>query len=302
MTTLQKWLIAVRPFAYTASGSAVFLGLAMASYAGYPIHWLNFTLCLVGVVCFHTAANLLNDIYDFRRGLDRQVYPMSGAVVRGLLSQKQVMGAALFCLAIGTACGLYLFSATGWPVLALGVAGAIIAFGYSGQRFGFKYQGLGDLVILIAFGILPVLGTYWVQAQTFSWMPVLWFIPIALITVGILHANNWRDIPSDTQLHCRTVANTLGPKRSAQYYRLLILLPFALIAFYFLLGLVIPAFKVQPLVLLVLVVLPPAIKLARTSEASELFLRLDGETAKLQLQFGVMMVAGFFLSKLVHWV
>jgi hypothetical protein len=82
----------------------------------------------------------------------------------------------------------------------------------------------------------------------------------------------------------------------------LILLPFALITLYFLLGLLIPAFKVQPLVLLVLAVLPPAIKLARTSEASELFLRLDGETAKLQLQFGVMMVAGFFLSKLVHWV
>ncbi len=302
MNTFQKWLVAVRPFAYTASGSAVFLGLAMASYAGYPIHWGRFLFTLLGVVCFHTAANLLNDIYDFQRGLDREVYPMSGAVVRGLLSQAQVMRAALLCLGVGSAAGFYLAYATGWPVMALGIAGAAIALGYSGKAFGFKYQGLGDLVILLAFGILPVLGTYWVQTQTFSWMPVIWFVPIALITVGILHANNWRDIRSDKQRHCRTVASAIGPKRSAQYYRLLILLPFALIAFYFMAGLFIPALKVQPLVLLVLLVLPAAIKLARTSEASELFFRLDGETAKLQLQFGLMLIAGFFISKLVHWV
>ena len=302
MNRMQKWLIAIRPWAYPASITPVLLGVAIAGCAGHPFRGMRFALTLLGVVCFHTAANLINDIHDFRRGLDQEVYPTSGAVVRGLLSEQQIWRAAGLCLAIGGAIGLWLAYVVGWPILVLGLAGAGIAWGYTGQRFAFKYHGLGDLVIWLAFGILPVLGAYWVQAGSFDWKPAIWFLPPSLLTVGILHANNWRDLSSDAVHDCRTVASALGPAGSRRYYRALILLPYLLVAAYFAAGIFIPAVKVQPLVLLALLTLPAALRLARVSESSECFSRLDGETAKLQLLFGLVLSAGFFGSQFIHWV
>ena len=78
----KTWLIAVRPFAYTASVLSVALGLALAYYRGAGIRWLPLAVTLVGVVLFHTAANLLNDCFDYKRGLDVEPTPVSGAVVR----------------------------------------------------------------------------------------------------------------------------------------------------------------------------------------------------------------------------
>ena len=70
---LRTWLLAVRPWSYTGSVLAVLLGQAIAWYCGYPVKWVLFAATLAGVVCFHTAANLLNDCYDFKRGLDTEV-------------------------------------------------------------------------------------------------------------------------------------------------------------------------------------------------------------------------------------
>jgi len=111
----------VRPFAYTASVLAAALGAASARHSGYPVRWGPFGVTLLGVLCFHTAAHLRNDCFDHRRGLDTQVLPTSGAVVRGWVTEK----------------------------------------------------------------------------QAFCWLPVLWSVPLSLLTVGILHANNWRDIETD---------------------------------------------------------------------------------------------------------
>lgn len=119
---LKTWFIAVRPFAYTASVLAVLLGLAVSYHMGYPFRWGLAIVTLLGVVSFHTAANLLNDCYDHKHGLDTEVNPVSGAVVRGLLTEKQVFRGAFLFLVIGIACGLYLFARAGWVVLLLGVA------------------------------------------------------------------------------------------------------------------------------------------------------------------------------------
>ena len=119
---VKTWFIAVRPFAYTASVLAVLLGLALSYHMGYPFRWGLAIVTLLGVVFFHTAANLLNDCYDHKHGLDTEVNPVSGAVVRGLLTEKQVFRGAFLFLVIGIACGLYLFARAGWVVLLLGVA------------------------------------------------------------------------------------------------------------------------------------------------------------------------------------
>ena len=102
---LKTWIIAARPFAYTASVLAVLLGLALSYYAGHPIRWGLLALTLAGVVLFHTATNLINDCFDFRRGLDTEVTPVSGAVVRGLLTPMQAFTGAAVLLLVGVGIG-----------------------------------------------------------------------------------------------------------------------------------------------------------------------------------------------------
>ncbi len=301
---LKTWFIAVRPFAYTASVLSVALGLALAYYRGASIRWLPLAVTLVGVVLFHTAANLINDCFDYKRGLDVETTPVSGAVVRGLLSARQVFVAAMIFLALGVGCGVYLYFEAGWVVLLLGLIGTFIALAYTTAGLCLKFMGLGDLAIFTAFGVLPVFGTFWVQTREFHPLPILWSVPLVLYTVGILHANNWRDIGSDPARGCRTVAAMLGERGSAIYYRALVLGPFAMVVLYFLLGLV-PALDLRaPLTVLAgLLALPLAVKLVRnsrnkSSETEQMsFITLDGQTAKVHTVFGALLTVAFFVGR-----
>jgi len=297
---LKVWLTAVRPFAYTASALAVVLGLAISYYCGNPIRWGPFLATLLGVLCFHTAANLLNDCYDHRRGLDTQVFPMSGAVVRGWLTESQVFRAAALLLVVGVICGLFLTWYAGWVVLLLGGLGALFSVGYTTPKLCFKYVGLGDLAIFFSFGILIVFGTFWVQAQTFHWLPVLWSVPPVLLTNGILHANNWRDLDSDPGRKCRTVATVLGSRGSEAYYRLLVIGPFVLIVTYLILDFI-PRLGVRtpPVVLVAFFALPLAIHLANVKRhgTPEQFAMLDGSTAQLHMLFTVLCAVAFFIAR-----
>ncbi len=300
---LKTWLIAIRPFAYPASALAVVLGLAVSHYAGLSIRWGLAAVTMLGVLCFHTAANLLNDCYDYKRGVDRAVNPGSGAIVRGLLTETQVFRGALLFLAVGIACGLALVTQAGWPVLLLGLIGTTFALTYTRAGLCLKYIRLGDVTIFFCFGVLPVFGTFYVQARAFDWIPVLWSIPLALLTVGILHANNWRDIKTDPSKGCRTVASLLGDRGSCIYYRLLVLGPFALTLLYFLVGRLPDAGRLAPpTVFLSFIALPPAIGLIRktndreSERGRETFSSLDARTAKLQLVFGTLLAASLFLA------
>ncbi len=271
---------------------------------GYPLRWVPAVVTLFGVVFFQAAANLLNDCYDHKHGLDTEVNPVSGVVVRALIAEKQAFRGALLFLALGITCGLYLVAQAGWVVLLLGVIGSLFAVAYTRGGWCLKYIGLGDVTIFCSFGVLPVFGAFYVQAGIFSWAPFLWSVPLTLLTVGILHANNWRDNQSDPAKGCRTVASMLGDRGSAIYYRLLILGPFALVLVYFAVGLLpgvsLPA---PPTVFLALLALPPAAKLIKNSrnkyaEGDRVsFLGLDGQTARVHTIFGALLTLAIFIAK-----
>ncbi|MBA4388717.1 MAG: hypothetical protein C0404_12100 [Verrucomicrobia bacterium] len=297
---VKKWVTAVRPFAYSASALAAALGAAIAFYLGYPVQWGPLGLTFLGVLCFHTGANLLNDCFDHRRGLDTQVVPTSGAVVRGWLTESQVFRAAVALIVLGIACGLVLTWYAGWVVLLLGLLGAIFSLGYTTPRFCFKYVGMGDLAIFFSFGILVVFGAFWVQAREFHWLPVLWSLQPVMLTVGILHANNWRDIESDPAKGCRTVANMLGSRGSETYYRVLVIGPFVLIVACVLLNLV-PGLEIHTPVstLAAFLALPLAVRLANVKKRGtpEQFAMLDGSTGQLHLVFTSLCCLAFIAAR-----
>lgn len=297
---LKKWLISIRPFALSASSMPVVFGAVAAVVVGNAhFDFLLFLLSLLAMMVLHSAANLLNDVYDFRKGLDVEPTPGSGAVVRGLLSTEQVMKGAVVLLVVGSLIGFFIVWRVGLPVLYIGIAGLAVGIFYTGKPFALKYHGLGDLAVFLDFGILGALGAWTVQTESLSWLPVVWAVPMSMFVVGILHANNWRDIAGDAGKTVTTMASLLGDRGSLIYYGVLIFGPFALVAAF-------AALRVMPLSFLITwLAIPMAIArwrkaLNRATPKQPLdFVALDAATAQLNLVFGLLCTASLILHALL---
>ena len=231
MSSFRKWIVAIRPFALSASSMPVIFGTAIAVVVGnvrfdIPL----FLLSLLAMMTLHSAANMVNDVKDFRKGLDNVPTPVSGAIVRGLLTAEQVTTGAVVLLTVGSLIGLVIVWRVGLPILYIGIAGLIVGVSYTGNPLALKYRGLGDLAVFLNFGVLGALGAWTVQTGWLSWLPVAWAVPMSMLVVAILHANNWRDISSDDCAKVPTMASLLGDRGSLIYYGVLIFGPFAVIA------------------------------------------------------------------------
>jgi 1,4-dihydroxy-2-naphthoate octaprenyltransferase len=305
-TTLKKWLVAARPWALPASAMPVVFGTALAVVIGdAPFSPLRFLWALVTMMALHSAANMLSDVFDFRHGLDRDVTPVSGAIVRGWLTDRQVLGGSLVLFALGTGSGLLIARATGKSLFVVGGIGVAVGALYT----LLKARALGDLAVFLNFGLLGAAGAWVVQTKAFSWLPVLWCVPMALLVSAILHANNWRDILTDGEKRVTTVAGVLGDGGSLAYYGCLVFGPF----FIDMVFIAVPRLAGGPIrqlpltFLIVLLAVPSALRLwgralRRAAPRSPLdFVVLDGATAQHNLVFGLLSTAAVILEGIVKW-
>jgi 1,4-dihydroxy-2-naphthoate octaprenyltransferase len=304
-STLRTWLTAARPWALPASTMPVIFGTSLAVVVGGArLGWGRFVLALVGMMVLHTAANMMSDVYDFRRGLDREVTPVSGAIVRGWLSWRRIAAASLALFAIGSAVGLLLVRLTSPILLWVGAVGVAVGAFYT----LLKANALGDLAVFLDFGLLGALGAWVVQTKSFSWLPIFWTVPMAMLVSAILHANNWRDAVSDGERRVRTVGGLLGDRGSLVYYGFLIFGPFVIVlGFIFVPRLAGGSLPALPLTfLIVLLALPSALRLwgralRRHNPRRPLdFIILDGATARHNLVFGVLSIAAVWLEALLR--
>jgi len=301
VTRLKKWLIAGRPWALPASAMPVLFGTSLAVViGGAGLDVPGFLAALLAMMTLHAAANMLSDVFDFQRGLDRDVTPVSGAIVRGWLSPKQVAAGSIFLFAFGSVLGIVLVLRTGAVLFWIGAAGVAV-----GASYGFlKSRALGDLAVFLDFGILGSLGAWVVQTKTLSWLPVVWAVPMAMLVIGILHANNWRDIVKDSGKEVITMACLLKDRGSLVYYGVLLFGSMILIILYVcvprVVAIALPA--LPPTFLIVLIALPKALglwKRALNRHAPEKpldFAVLDGATAAYNLLFGLLCTAALWLD------
>jgi len=297
---LKTWFIATRPWSWPASVVPALFGTALgALVGGGPFRPAVFIASLAAIVILHSGANILSDADDLDKGLDKlgQVTPVTGAVARGWLTPAQARRGAAAFLAAGALIGLGIVAASGTAVLGVGIAGVLVGYLYT----HLKYNAFGDLAVFLNFGPLATAGAWAAQTGYFSWYAFWWGVPSGLIIIGILHANNWRDLASDKAGGIRTMAGLLGDTGSMVYYTLLLTVPFLYVAA----GVALSRNWVVPLpwsMLLVFLALPMAagrIKRAarRANPASPLdFVILDGATAQLNMIFGLLMTAGLILG------
>jgi 1,4-dihydroxy-2-naphthoate octaprenyltransferase len=305
-SALKKWLVATRPWSFPASTMPVAFGTALAVVVeGARFSAPLFLWALATMVVLHAGANILSDVFDFRRGLDRDVTPVSGAVVRGWITTAQALRAAVALFGLGGCSGLLIAWTAGRSLLLVGGIGLAVGAAYT----LLKARALGDLAVFLDFGLLGACGAWIVQTGSFSWLPVLWTVPMAMLVSAILHANNWRDLVSDGESRVTTVAGLLGDRGSFVYYGVLIFGPFLIdLAF-----IVVPRIArgaLPPLpwtFLAVLLALPNAFRLwgravRRTRPRAPLdFIILDGATASHNLVFGLISTAAVIIEGFLRW-
>lgn len=230
MTPAILWR-ATRAYSLPASIVPVLLGTALALRAygqqtEGAFSLATFALVLLGGVLAHFGANVINDYFDFVHGVDTRPEHGSGVLTSGEMTASQALIFALLLFAGAALCGLFLLRDHASVVIPLALLGLGCAVFYS--AFLKKYA-LGDLLIVIAFGIGLTLGAYGVQMRTATasdWLLVAFYsVPICLLVDAILHANNLRDAPDDRVAHVRTLATLLSPKSGQLLQRALLFGP-----------------------------------------------------------------------------
>src|SRR5713226_8035328 len=203
---VRVWWRAVRPFSFTASMTPVLVGSAVA-FAEGRFHPGLFAAAFLASVAIHGGANLVNDYYDYLRGVDtpESIGP-GGMIQRGLLAPRTVLRGALAFFALSAALGLILVALRGWPILLIGVFSVAAGYAYTGGPIPLGYVGLGDAVVFVFMGIVTTAGAYYVQTATISARALWAAAPLAALVDAILVVNNLRDLDGDRARGKRTLA------------------------------------------------------------------------------------------------
>ena len=296
--TLSEWVATTRYWSFPVSTMPLVVTFAYLFAQGMVpsgwMPWLILMLSLLGVVLLHSAGNLLSDWADYRSGVDSKEAFASPNLVFGKFQPKEYLTLSLVLGALGAAIGIIIAALSGIGVLMVGIVAVVLTVLYS----FLKYHALGDLDIFIIFGVLTVLG--FAYAVTGAWCTdaLVLSLPIGIITVSVLHANNTYDIPSDGAAGIKTFAMVIGEKASAVLYSCYMVLPFLCAIAAVVAGLLPP---------LSLVCLLAGVKAYRNfkqaagykSVGREAMKMLDLNSAQLQLQFSLLLAVGLFIS---YWL
>ena len=290
---MKKWFLITRPWSFVVSATPVVATTVylLYKYGAGNINWINAVLALVGIILFHAAGNLHSDYYDYKTGIDNPDAFCVQSLLNGEFKPSQYRNFSWILLALGIVIGLILTLRSSWMLLVIGGIGCLLTLLYPWTKF----HALGDLDIFIIFGILPMLGTSLVVTGAVDYSTLLLAIPVGCITVAVLHANNTRDIPTDTKAGAKSFASVIGPAASVWDYIILISLPIIYTIVVTILG------YFPWWCLLIMLSLPIVIKNIRQAlrfkvDGIAAFNQLDLMTAKLQMISGITLCLGFILG------
>ena len=294
--SVKDWILTTRPWSFPASAMPVLTTFAymtwVCSLYDMKIDWVSGILAVIGIVFFHASGNMLSDVRDYKKGVDKGLDYMP--LVNGSFTPKEYVRFSLILFTIGLGIGFYIMSRCGWPLLYSAVYGAFFTLTYA----TFKYYALGDLVIFLSYAVIPIMGTTYATISEYYAPALVLALPIGLITVGILHVNNTRDIESDRAAGIRTLAMLIGRNASLKLYAFEVLFPFLLIIATVCCG------WLHWYSLIALLAAPKAWQNARAvlsakKKGVEVLAPIDAATAQLQLMFSLLLTVSLFVASFV---
>lgn len=219
---------ATRPAFFTAAVMPVLVGTAWGAASAGHLDPAVAALAILAIVLVHAGANVLNDVADALNGTDAanvgRITPYTGGsrmIQDGLLSTRQMAlwGVVLVCAAL--LAGAALAVLRGLPVVWMGLAGLALGLAYSLPPLRLASRGLGESAVAVAFGVLPVLGSAWLQSGAAGAAELLLAMPVALYVASILLINEVPDIEADASAGKRTLAVRLGIPGTRALYTVL---------------------------------------------------------------------------------
>ena len=222
MATRTDWIAGARPRTLPAAVAPVLAGTGVAAYADGLVAW-KALLALVVSLALQVAVNYANDYSDGVRGTDDdRVGPMR-LVGSGAASPAAVKRAAFLAFGVAGVAGLVLAATTAWWLVVVGAVSVAAAWFYTGGEKPYGYLGLGEVMVFVFFGLVAVIGTTFVQTETWEWTALYAGVGVGALACAILVVNNLRDIPTDTVAGKRTLAVRLGEDRTRSLFALLVL-------------------------------------------------------------------------------
>lgn len=232
MNKSATWINAMRLRTLPLSVSGIVIGSASALLLGY---WSNliFILSLLTTIAYQVLSNLANDLGDSLKGTDNanRVGP-ARTVQKGLISKKEMKAAIIINAIIGVAlsAALIIVSLPGMTYLttliycSLAILSILAAITYTIGKKAYGYHGFGDLMVLIFFGFVSVLGVFTLYTKIFEVLMILPALTIGLLSMAVLNLNNMRDHKNDAASGKITMVVRMGPTRAKFYHALLIFL------------------------------------------------------------------------------
>jgi 1,4-dihydroxy-2-naphthoate octaprenyltransferase len=221
---LLRYVAATRPPFLSVTLVGCLLGLAVAHAGGVAIDAAKAIVTVVFALLAHAGANVINDYYDALSGCDAantdRLFPFTGGsrmIQNGVLTLQETarLGFGLFAVVIPA--GLWLTATSAPGLILIGLAGLLLGWAYSAPPPKLVSRGLGELAITASW-LVVVCGADFVQRGAFSWMPLLFGMPFALLVANILFINQFPDVAADRVAGKRTLVVRAGPLEARWFY------------------------------------------------------------------------------------
>ncbi len=226
-SAITAWLLAARPKTLPAAVVPVLVGMACAARVG-EVRWLPSWAALLGALLLQIGSNFANDVFDHENGADtdERVGP-TRAVSAGWISPKSMKRATALVLFLALLVGIYLTTVGGPLIIAIGVSSITCAVAYTGGPYPLGYNGLGEVFVMIFFGLVAVCGTTFVNLGRVPELAVWASVPVGALASAILVVNNVRDEETDRKSGKRTLIVRLGRRAGLFEYALLLAIAYA---------------------------------------------------------------------------
>ncbi len=288
--------LAMRPWSFPMTVVVALAAIAYAYWLGYEVNWLLAAVAVAGSVLLHGMTNLLNDYYDTKYGVDR---PGVGTVeyrphplVHGFMTPSQVYGLSLGMGLAAVVLAMLVAMFERPLAVPLALAGFVLAYAYSAPPFKFKYIGLGELAVYLAWGVVIPLGVFYVAAGAIDLKVLAFVAPLGILVVNVLLANNIRDAETDRKAGVLTIAARMGAAPAATLFALLNAMAYAILVILVATGLA-PIGAVLPLL-----TLPKAVSLSKLLRTSPP-LDSDPRAAGIAINYAILYVVGLVVSTLL---
>lgn len=206
---LKYWIQAARPKTLLVSMAPVIMSIAIASNF-VKINWLPAVICLVFALMAQITSNLVNDYSDGIKGIDEDRVGPITMVAKGVIPARKMRSVIIIICALTFFLGCTLMFWGGLVLLPFGIIIMLCALAYSAGPYPLSTHALGDLAVVLFYGIAPVTLTFFIQTAFVNWQIIIAGLAIGLVTDNLLIVNNYRDVEEDLKNNKKTTVNIFG--------------------------------------------------------------------------------------------